>query len=69
VLRVALVWRVLRAGFWGYFIVRGIFRREHKPESDLDRLLFYMLAGTIIGARLGHCLFYEPAYSLRHPLG
>ena len=52
----------------GYFIVRGIFRREHKPERDLDRLLFYMLAGTIVGARLGHCLFYEPAYYLSHPL-
>ncbi len=52
----------------GYFIVRWIFQREHKPERDLDRLLFYMLAGTIIGARLGHCLFYEPAFYLRHPL-
>ena len=54
--------------FLGYFIVRGIFRRENKPERDLDRLLFYMLAGTIVGARLGHCLFYEPAYYLSRPL-
>ena len=54
--------------FLGYFIVRRIFRRENKPERDLDRLLFYMLAGTIVGARLGHCLFYEPAYYLSRPL-
>ena len=28
----------------------------------------YVLAGTVIGARLGHCLFYEPEYYLSHPL-
>ena len=52
----------------GYFIVQWIYQRELKPERDLDRLLFYLLGGTLIGARLGHCFFYEPAYYLSHPL-
>ncbi len=52
----------------GFFIVQWIYRRELKPERSLDRLLFTMLGGTLVGARLGHCLFYEPAYYLSHPL-
>lgn len=52
----------------GYGIMQRVFRNEQKPDRDLDTLLLYLLAGTVIGARLGHCLFYEPAYYLRHPL-
>jgi len=52
----------------GYHMMRGVFRREHKPEEDLEALLFYLIAGTIIGARLGHCFFYHPSYFLAHPL-
>jgi prolipoprotein diacylglyceryl transferase len=52
----------------GFFIVRWMFRIERKPEADLDRLLLYLLVGTIVGARLGHCLFYDPAYYLSNPL-
>ena len=52
----------------GYFIVQWIYQRELKPERDLDRLLVYMIIGSLVGARLGHCFFYEPAYFLSHPL-
>lgn len=52
----------------GFYVMRSIFQREGKPEADLDRLLLYMLGGTIVGARLGHVLFYEPGYYLSHPL-
>lgn len=52
----------------GFAIMRWIFRREGKPEADLDPLLLYMMAGTIIGARLGHVLFYDPVYYFHHPL-
>ncbi|HWI59349.1 MAG TPA: prolipoprotein diacylglyceryl transferase, partial [Bacillota bacterium] len=52
----------------GYFIVRWQFRLEHKDERGLDNLLVYLVIGTIIGARLGHCLFYDPGYYFRHPL-
>ncbi len=52
----------------GFFIVQWMYQRELKPEKDLDRLLFFMLGGTLLGARLGHCFFYEPAFYLSHPL-
>ena len=52
----------------GYFILKKIFRQEGVSVKLLDRLTWYMVFGTLIGARLGHCLFYEPAYFLHHPL-
>jgi phosphatidylglycerol:prolipoprotein diacylglycerol transferase len=52
----------------GYWIARWQFRLEHKDLASLDTLLIYIVLGTIIGARLGHCLFYEPDYYLRHPI-
>lgn len=54
--------------FFGYFIMLRIFKKENIPVSVLDTLTTYMVIGTIVGARLGHCLFYEPAYYLAHPL-
>ena len=48
----------------GWYIFRGFFRREGVPESLLDPLLYTLLIGTIVGARLGHCLFYQPDYYL-----
>lgn len=41
----------------------GVFTREM-----LDDALFYGVLGVILGGRLGHTLFYEPAYYLQHPL-
>lgn len=54
--------------FFGFLIIRWIFRQENKPEKDLDELLFYMVIGTIIGARLGHCIFYDPVYYFSKPV-
>jgi phosphatidylglycerol:prolipoprotein diacylglycerol transferase len=48
--------------------MRKMFKNEGLGEDVLDRLTIYMAIGTIAGARLGHCLFYEPAFYLRHPL-
>ncbi len=42
-------------------------KREGKPESVSDTAFMYIALGTIIGARLGHCLFYEPMEYLREP--
>lgn len=57
------------AGFFiGFYIMQWIYRREGKPEKDLDTLLGYLLIGTVVGARLGHCFFYEPDYYLENPL-
>lgn len=52
----------------GYIIMNRIFRNENLGEPVLDRLTIYMAIGVIAGARLGHCLFYEPAYYLKNPL-
>ncbi len=46
----------------GYNILTKIFKAENKPDKLMDGLLTYVMLGTIIGARLGHCLFYEPEY-------
>jgi prolipoprotein diacylglyceryl transferase len=53
---------------FGYIIMGKIFKNENLPESVLDRLTVYMAIGVIAGARLGHCLFYEPGYYLSHPI-
>jgi prolipoprotein diacylglyceryl transferase len=52
----------------GFYLVRWMYRREGKPEKDLESVLLYMILGAIIGARLGHCLFYRPDYYLSHPI-
>lgn len=50
------------------FIVQRIFDNEKHPEKWFDSLFVYMMFGIILGARLGHCLFYEPIYYLSNPL-
>jgi len=49
----------------GWYIFRRFFRRENLPwDKLLDPLLYTLLICTIVGARLGHCLFYQPDYYL-----
>ena len=52
----------------GYQIMVWIFNNEKKNIKDLEALTISMILGTVLGARLGHCLFYEPAYYLANPL-
>ena len=40
----------------GYYILLKIFKKEGIPVELLDKLTFYVVIATIIGARLGHCL-------------
>ncbi len=51
-----------------YFVVKHLYKREGLSSENLDNLALYIFSGTIIGARLGHCLFYEPTYYLSHPI-
>jgi phosphatidylglycerol---prolipoprotein diacylglyceryl transferase len=53
---------------FGYIIMLRIFKNENLSEALLDKLTIYMAVGTILGARLGHCFFYEPDYYLAHPI-
>src|SRR4030043_723989 len=50
------------------FILGWIYKRENIPSENLEKLTIYGMIGIIAGARLGHCLFYEPSYYLSHPL-
>ena len=52
----------------GYFMMYAMFKKARYNTDDLDRMLVYVFLGTIIGARLGHCLIYEPDYYLSNPL-
>lgn len=49
-------------------ILGWIYKRESIPPENLEKLSFYSMIGILLGARLGHCLFYEPSYYLSHPL-
>lgn len=52
----------------GQQFVTWFFKSEGRDEKDIDQLLMYMIAGTVLGARLGHCLFYNPDFYLSNPL-
>lgn len=54
--------------FVGQRILARIFRREGVPEQNADALLMYALIGAVLGARIVHCLFYDPEYYLSNPL-
>jgi phosphatidylglycerol:prolipoprotein diacylglycerol transferase len=63
-------------GWYGFLFALGfllsqrlviyIYHKEKKQELDI--LLVYLIIGTVVGARLAHCLFYDPGYYLGHPL-
>lgn len=53
------------AGFpFGYWLFTKFYKREGIDVNLLEPLLYALLIGTIVGARLGHCLFYQPDYYL-----
>lgn len=54
----------LLAFFLGYLILNKMFSREKVEIKYLDSLFVWMFLAVLIGARLGHCLFYEPDYFL-----
>lgn len=54
----------LLAFILGYIILDRIYKKEKVDTKYLDSLVIYMFLAVLIGARLGHCLFYEPNYYL-----
>jgi phosphatidylglycerol---prolipoprotein diacylglyceryl transferase len=50
------------------YILGWVFKRENIPSEHLEKLSIYSMIGILVGARLGHCLFYQPSYFLSHPL-
>jgi phosphatidylglycerol---prolipoprotein diacylglyceryl transferase len=67
---IALRWYGL---FWalsfyiGYEIMFRIFKKEGIPLQHVDKLLYIFAFGSIVGARLGHCFFYDASYYLQNP--
>lgn len=52
----------------GYIVFTRYLATERLTSEMMDQLLIYIAVGTVIGARLGHCFFYEPDYFLKNPL-
>ncbi len=52
----------------GYYMMQYMYKKRGFDTTELDRLLLFIFVGTVIGARLGHCLIYEPDFYLSHPL-
>ncbi len=50
------------------YILNWIFKKENIPLDKLEKLSIYGMIGIFAGARLGHCLFYDPSYYLSNPL-
>jgi prolipoprotein diacylglyceryl transferase len=53
---------------FGQRILTKIYMAEGRSEKDVDVITLYMIVGTVVGARLGHCLFYEPEIYLKDPI-
>lgn len=47
---------------------KRIYIKENIPVEKLDKLFIYVIIGIVLGARLGHCFFYEPSYYLQNPI-
>lgn len=47
-----------------YFIVKWLYKDQKVKDAYFDPLFIYCFLGILIGARLGHCLFYQPEYFL-----
>lgn len=52
----------------GQMVLSKIFKIEGRTEKELDAFTFYIIIATVVGARLGHCLFYQPDYYLANPI-
>ena len=52
----------------GSYIMRWMYKLDKRDPEEVERLTMYMVISTIVGARIGHCLFYDPVYYLSNPL-
>lgn len=52
----------------GLYIFDKIIKREKMDIKVLDSAFWYTTIATVVGARIGHCLFYDPGYYLANPI-
>ena len=60
----SLMWAIGLA--FAYFFVRWLYKDQRIPEKLFDPLFIYCFFGVLIGARLGHCIFYDWNYYSHH---
>lgn len=54
---------------FGYYILKRMFEKEGRTLELLDKFTIYIAVGTVLGARLGHCFFYDQSgYYLHNPI-
>lgn len=51
----------------GAEITKWVFKKENRNPEDIESLTVYIMVGIIAGARLAHCLFYDPGYYFSNP--
>lgn len=51
-----------------YATVRRLYKQQGIADEKFDPLFVYCFIGILVGARLGHCLLYDPGYFLSHPI-
>lgn len=51
-----------------HYVEKRIYASENIPIENLEKLFIYVVVGIVLGARLGHCLFYEFSYYFQNPL-
>ncbi len=54
--------------FCGYKIMEKVYKKAGRTEEELSAGLMYFVIATIVGARLGHVLFYDPVYYFYNPI-
>ena len=52
----------------GWYLMKKIYKHENQTEDKLDSLFIYSVLGIMIGARLGHVIFYDWDYYKNHLL-
>lgn len=52
----------------GWVIIKKIYKHENESEKNLDSLFIYMVLATLIGARMGHVIFYQTELLWQDPL-
>jgi len=62
-----LMWALAFIG--SHFIMNRIYKAEGRTDKELDTLTIYIIIGTVVGARLGHCLFYGPLFDYTDQYG
>lgn len=48
----------------GFFLMQWLYKKHKYPDEKFEPLFLYVFIGVLVGARLGHCIFYQPDYFL-----